>query len=121
MEIAIPIVILLVIILLAVLALSARATRQSRKAGELVDGSETLQYVVPVGQDPAAVIAVLQEHGYQARRNPDYTHTAMVVVECPDGVEHDRPRVRTILEQAMPIDLEGDQAPGLDPVRFADE
>lgn len=121
MEIAIPIVILLVIILIGVLAMTTRATRQSRKAGEMVDGSDTLEYVVPVGQDPAAVIATLQEHGYQGRRNPDYTHTAMVVVQCPDGVEHDRPRVRTILEQAAPIDLEGDRAPALDPVRFADE
>lgn len=121
MEIAIPVVILLVIILVGVLAVTTRAAKQSRKAADLAAGDEALQYVVPVGQDPAAVIATLQEHGYQARRNPDYTHTAMVVVQCPDGVEHDRPRVRTILEQAMPLDLEGAQAPALDPVRFADE
>lgn len=121
MEIAIPVVILLVIILLAVVALAARATKQSRKAADLAGTDASLEYVVPEGQDPAAVVAALQNHGYQARRDPAYTHTAKVVVACPDGVEHDRPRVRAVLEQAMPLNMDGDRDPALDPVRFADE
>lgn len=120
-EIAIPIVILLVIILFVVLGIAARATQQSRKAADMADAGETVQYVVPEGQDPAAVIAALQNHGYDARRDPDYTHTAMVVVQCPEGVEHDRPRIRTVLEQAIPLNMDGDRDPALDPVRFADE
>lgn len=121
MEIAIPVVILLVIILLAVIGLAARATQQSRKAADLAGGTNTVEYVVPEGQDPAAVIAALQQHGYSARRDPDHTHTAVVVIECPEGVEHDRPRIRTVLEQAVPLNMDGDRDPALDPVRFADE
>jgi hypothetical protein len=120
-EIAIPIVILLVIILFVVLAIAARAAKQSREAAVMAEGGQTLKYVVPEGQDPAAVIAALQNHGYDARRDPDYTHTAMVVVQCPEGVEHDRPRIRTVLEQAVPLNMDGDRDPALDPVRFADE
>ncbi|MGN6252157.1 MAG: hypothetical protein ACTHNS_10130 [Marmoricola sp.] len=121
MEIAIPVAVLLVIIVIAVIALAGRAKTQTHDAADLSRSDATLQYVVPEGQDPAAVVAALENHGYLARRDPDYTHTAMVVVDCPEGVEHDRPRVRTVLEQAMPLNMDGDRAPALDPVRFADE
>jgi len=80
-------------------------------------GTPRLEYVVPTGQDPVVVLAVLERAGYTATVDPSGAHQ-VVMVQC--RVDRDRERVRSLIESAnvtalhegMPISVA---------VRFRDE
>lgn len=78
----------------------------------------SLRYPVPDGQDPAAVIAALRLAGYDAARDSD-GNTNDIVIACDEDTPQVRERVRTVIAEDAPLNLEGDAMPG--EVRFADE
>ena len=59
----------------------------------------TLEYSVPTGQDPVPILAVLERAGYVAGVDSHGSHQ-VVMVKCPDGPEHERTKVRTVIESA---------------------
>ncbi|MGY2875795.1 hypothetical protein ACVW00_002985 [Marmoricola sp. URHA0025 HA25] len=65
----------------------------------LSDRTATLEYLVPTGQDPAVVIAALHKAGFTAATDPAPSGQR-VLIECPEGVEHQRGDVRSIIESA---------------------
>jgi hypothetical protein len=79
----------------------------------------TLEYEVPVGQDPAVILAALQRAGYDA--TSDATHPRQtVLIACPGGIEGERERVRYVIESAD-VTTPDDGAPVPEAVRFRDE
>lgn len=82
------------------------------------DPLDTLEYVVPEGQDPAEVLSALRSEGYVAALDP-HTPTRLVHVECPGGKDRERARVRSVISAAATAIDDGAAMPG--PVRFADE
>lgn len=76
---------------------------------EAFDQPESLRYRVPVGQDPAAVVAALRQAGYYVTRDEAPTRIHDLLITDATG-SLDREAVRTAIERA-PIDLEGAPAP----------
>ena len=72
-------------------------------------GTPTLEYEVPTGQDPVDILAALELAGFTASVDPHHTHQH-VLVGCPDGVDRQRPLVRSVIGST-----------GLSAVRFVDE
>lgn len=79
----------------------------------------TLEYSVPTGQDPVVILAALERAGYVASVDPHHPHQH-VLVACPEGLEHERARVRTLIETAS-VTAPSDGAPHHVEVRFKDE
>lgn len=79
----------------------------------------TLEYEVPLGQDPTVVIAALDRAGYTT--TTDQTHPRQtLLIACPGGIEGEREHVRAIIGSAN-VTTPEDGIP-LDPdVRFRDE
>lgn len=83
------------------------------------DRVPTLEYEVPVGQDPTVVLAALHRAGYDA--TSDATHPRQtVLIACPAGIEGERERVRSAIESAD-VTTPDDGAPVPAAVRFRDE
>lgn len=83
------------------------------------DRVATLEYEVPLGQDPTVVLAALHRAGYEA--TSDATHPRQtVLVACPGGIEGERERVRSVIESAD-VTTPDDGAPVPVVVRFLDE
>jgi hypothetical protein len=83
------------------------------------DRVPTLEYEVPVGQDPAVILAALERAGYEA--TSDATHPLQtVLVACPGGIEGERERVRSVIESAD-VTTPDDGTPVPVQVRFRDE
>jgi hypothetical protein len=61
--------------------------------------AEDLRYEVPNGQDPAPLMAALAREGYDAAPETVQGNRRLVIA-CPNGLERDRPKVRTIIEEA---------------------
>jgi hypothetical protein len=112
----IPVLILAAVAVVGVLALRSWGQRRTVVDDELAGDSPTLDYLVPPGQDPAALMAALQEDGYQAA--PDPRRTDLLHIACPTGLDRERPRVRATLESAE-RGVSDDSPTG--PVRFVDE
>lgn len=108
-------IIFVVLILLLVLFLAfggggVRAMRQRQEAlrEEAVTGKvAALRYRVPVGQDPAAVIAALKQEGFEVVREDAATDSQELLIMCPAGVDRERARVRAVIAHEAPIDMEG--------------
>lgn len=84
---------------------------------------ETLEYRVPPGQDPAAVVHALRQDGIEAVTSVDHGDER-VVIPAKRGVETVRERARqTILNGALNIeDQQGAEQPhSAAEVRFVDE
>jgi hypothetical protein len=77
-----------------------------------------LRYPVPVGQDAARVMAVLDVAGYEATLDEGGT-AHEVVVRASDRGRLDRERVRALIADAG-LDMAGRGSVG-SPVRFSDE
>jgi hypothetical protein len=106
------------VLLVSIVALGAlvlyvlrdQSIARERIEAELHDTrTPTLEYSVPTGQDPAAILAVLERAGYTAGVDSHGAHQ-VVMVKCPDGPDGDRTKVRTLIESAH-----------VGAVRFADE
>lgn len=101
-------------------ARALRERRARRRARRLAAGrAGSLRYVVPVGQDPAAVIAALRQAGYDVVREHEPTRIQELVIACPGGVDGQRSDVRAVIAHA-PMDL-GGAPPPEHRVVFADE
>ena len=79
----------------------------------------TLAYEVPLGQDPAVILAALNEAGYDS--TSDGTHPRQtVLIGCPGGIEGEREQVRAIIASAN-VTTPQDGVPLETDVRFLDE
>ena len=115
----IPILIVAAVAVIAVLALRSFGRRRAAVDDELTADTQTLDYVVPPGQDPALLISALQEDGYQAA--PDPRRTNLLHIACPSGLNRERPRVRATLQSVRGTGIDAGAPMSPDPVRFADE
>lgn len=82
------------------------------------DQMDTLTYVVPEGQDPAAVMAALRQEGFEPVRDLD-TPEQRIIIPCREGLDRVRPQVRAVIRDAG-LNLDDDSY-RLDEVRFVDE
>ncbi|KRF15534.1 hypothetical protein ASG90_12685 [Nocardioides sp. Soil797] len=117
MQFAIALVVVLAFLAaLVIVALLSVLRGRERRAQEIarLDDDQTLSYTVPVGQDPAAVLATLRSEGYEA-----VLQGSEITVACPAGADRERARVRALITNA-PLDMEGDPSPTQD-VQFPDE
>jgi hypothetical protein len=113
-------VILVVVVLVAGAVMLTRLGRHHDAQRELVAAAQhPLRYDVPVGQDPAAVLAALTRGGFEAMADPTDQH--LLTIALPLGPEQ-RDEVRVLLENEAMQTLD-EQDPHLHdrPVRFADE
>lgn len=114
-------VVIVILIACAVFVVIPLARRQQQISNEVnAPETPTLDYEVPVGQDPAAVVAALHGDGYVATVDP--RNTQIVKIACPTGVDRERARVRAVIQGAAgstAIDF-GEPVERRD-VRFLDE
>lgn len=97
-------------------ALGARRAWKQRGVRAPADRDRQLRYAVPVGQDPAAVLAAVYHAGFGA--TVEWAgREENVVIDCDPVL--DRERLRDVLAKA-PIDMAGHPFHG-PPVTFADE
>ncbi|MEV7431234.1 hypothetical protein AB0N29_16585 [Nocardioides sp. NPDC092400] len=125
---AIPLLIFLVIALVVlyflstsgVVALGGRRAGGTRVPEEMP--AARLGYAVPLGQDPAAVVAALTRQGYDAALAPDEEVDGRQVIHVarPDDARPDREDVRRVIREDATLNLEGHR-PDTGPVRFVDE
>jgi hypothetical protein len=80
---------------------------------------ETLDYVVPEGQDPAVVVAALHENGVEAA--PDIGAKQLVHVACAPTDNGERERVRSIIETVKTSGIDAGAPFDAGAVRFEDE
>ncbi len=111
---------LLLLAVAAVLLLVVPWMKRQRQAVEEMSDPAvpTLDYEVPEGQDPAAVVTALHHDGLTAvgeLRNG----RRLVLIELTDASGDIRPRARSAIAKAA-LNLEGDSAAGTE-VRFLDE
>jgi hypothetical protein len=76
-----------------------KSVEAGAQTGTLQERSNTLRYTPPPGQDPAVVILALDRAGFASEPHSD-EEPGRVVIACPDGVERDRERIRTVIESA---------------------
>jgi len=95
------------------------ATRQRIDEELHSDAVPTLEYLVPTGQDPAVILAALESAGYTATADPHHAHQR-VLIACPEGLDRQRARVRTVIESAS-VTTPQDGVPVEADVQFADE
>ena len=117
---------IVVLMVVAVVVFGAGGVRTLRKRQEAlrhdaVSGQvPTLRYVIPAGQDPAAVMAAVKSEGYEVVRDDAATHSQDLLILCPAGIERERARVRAVIAHQAGIDMEGHPMPE-HAVIFADE
>ena len=119
-----PIVLtLLAIVVLALIVLYVARTKVSAReqiTEELKsDATPTLEYDVPTGQDPAVILAALDQAGYTASVDPALPQQ-IVLISCPGGVDRERARVRSVIQSAQ-VTTQQDGVPLQVDVRFRDE
>ena len=117
---------LLVLVALAavvvVLVLGVRRTAKEHEAEkERIESptTQTLEYVVPHGQDPVAVVDALRQAGYGAVVETDGGER-LVLVPCPAGTDRERAHVRSIIADS-PTTIQDGAPTGDVAVQFQDE
>jgi hypothetical protein len=120
----VPVLLVLIVLVVGVVAVR-RFSRDAVHESDRLQSSRrpTLRYLVPPGQDPAAVLAALLAAGYDA--SPDSEpgpSSPMVIIGSRTGGPPDREAVRATLaevpgstvnpEESLPVDAS---------VRFTDE
>ena len=80
---------------------------------------ESLDYVVPEGQDPAVVVAALRENGVEAA--PDIGAKQLVHVACAPTNGAERERVRAIIASIHTSAIDAGVPFDAGAVRFEDE
>ena len=112
-----------VLVVGAVVALGLRSwlSDEGQTADEIRSHESTdLVYLMPVGQDPAVLIAALHHAGFQSTTDSRDGHSRLLV-DCPGGREHDRDQVREVIEHAHIAGSDGVAFSGARGVRFEDE
>jgi hypothetical protein len=80
--------------------------------------TETLEYVVPPGQDPVVVTSALAAEGFTTSLD---STGEVVLIHCPTGRERARPKARAAIAAADTSAVEHGQALQLGRVTFRDE
>ncbi|MDQ4054699.1 MAG: hypothetical protein M3237_18670 [Actinomycetota bacterium] len=113
-------VVLLVLIAALVLLVYPWVNSRRSEVERLADPSvEKLEYEVPEGQDPAAVVKALKHDGLDAIAELRHGRQ-LVLINATEGVERVRPRARAVIAQRALLNTQGDPAPEHE-VRFLDE
>ena len=115
---------LLVVVLAGIaLALVLKRWADERAAREdriVLSPFETLEYVVPPGQDPALVLEALETAGYPVAPDPA-AGSRLIHIECRFGRDHERARVREVIESSAVATIDDGTTPIPQLVRFVDE
>ena len=120
MQVALVLLILAALAVAAVAYVVVAASRRSEVVHAVAhESGRHVLYRVPPGQDPAAVVAALHGHGFDAVSEPG-PHGVDVAVPCRADDPDVRERVRAVIAAHATGNLEGDPAPA-GRVRFADE
>jgi hypothetical protein len=115
-------VVLLVVVLVVVVVATTLGGARSAKAGDTgtttVEGP-TVEYRVPEGQDPVAIISRLRQAGYDAMPAESALDPTVVVVCPPDR----REELRRVIASTPMSSVEDPHEGGTSPhrVRFVDE
>jgi hypothetical protein len=80
--------------------------------------TETLEYVVPTGQDPVVVMTALETSGFTTTLDKT---GEVVLVHCPDGRDRARDRARAAISEVDSSAIEHGRPLGAGAVRFRDE
>jgi regulator of protease activity HflC (stomatin/prohibitin superfamily) len=114
-------VVAVVVLVWIVLYVIREQTRAQQKVDETLHDAQTptLEYEVPTGQDPAAILAALESEGYLATVDTTLPHQ-VVLVACPAGTDRERARVRAVIQSAS-VSAMDDGVPLQVEVRFRDE
>lgn len=116
----VPVIVVVVVLAVAAVGVKRWSAARERLADELrTDAVPSLDYRVPVGQDPAVVLAALRGSGLDATVDPAVPD--LVRVACPAGADRERARVRVVIEDAGQPSIEEDPEPTASTVRFEDE
>jgi hypothetical protein len=126
MQLAVPLIVLVIIAAFVLWGVFAYVGQQSKRREEIKDAvadpaSPTLRYHVPEGQDPAVLLTALERDGWTATTTSDNAGLQDVLVTLPEDSQAERARVRAAITRVRAVNMEGDQAASLPPVRFADE
>ena len=79
---------------------------------------ETLEYLVPPGQDPVVVMSALETEGFTTRMD---TSGELLHIHCPAGRERARARARAVISEADASAIEHGRPIDRGRVTFVDE
>lgn len=113
-------VVLLVLIAVLLFVLYPWLSSRRGEVDRLADPSvPTLEYEVPEGQDPAAVVNALKHDGLNAIGELRHGRQ-LVLIDAAEGPEKVRPRARAAIAERALLNTQGDPSP-VHEVRFLDE
>jgi regulator of protease activity HflC (stomatin/prohibitin superfamily) len=114
-------VILILVVLAAVFVVVPWSRKETAHTSELLsEDTETLEYRVPEGQDPAAVVAALRQDGLDATSVLRDGEQRVLIGSQGGGIERIRARARAVINHQSAMNLEDDPGPD-SRVRFVDE
>lgn len=117
----VPVILVLILLVAGAISLRRFVRREGAHGDRLRDDREgTVRYLVPPGQDPAAVLAGLGRQGYDAVPDPSVGQPRELLIAARHDGRIDREEVRRVLAGITDLNLEGDQVTVPD-VRFMDE
>ncbi len=82
--------------------------------------TETLDYVVPEGQDPAVVRAALSKEGYESALDPQ-SGDQLLHIDCRSGRDRERAKVRAVIESVGTTAIDAGVPIERPLVKFTDE
>jgi hypothetical protein len=119
-----PFIVLLLVLLAAggAVAILMRGARERARTESRLESphTATLDYAVPLGQDPAVVLAALNKHGVEAIVDPGHGHQ-IVRIESGDLSPKRRDEIRSIIATADATALDHGVPLAVSSVRFEDE
>lgn len=80
--------------------------------------TETLEYLVPPGQDPVVVMSALETEGFTTRMD---TSGELLHIHCPAGRERARAKARAVISEADASAIEHGRPMDHGRVTFVDE
>ena len=97
------------------------ALREVEKTDERLHspGAQTLNYIVPEGQDPTILVTALHHAGYEVVADPAGGEQRLLI-GCPGGREADRAAIRAVIEHVQTTGIDG-VGLRVDHARFEDE
>ena len=114
------VIVVAVVIVMVVRGVTRNSMAHEQKVDDLAsDRTATLTYRPTPGQDPVYVVTALERAGFRASNTPT-DNKVSVVVECPNGIDADRERIREVLRDASSTGFEGKPIEERT-VRFVDE
>jgi hypothetical protein len=95
------------------------SVRRAKRIEDIKAGDTTaLEYVIPEGHDPAAILGALHRDGFDAIHNEQQGRSS-ILIPLPEGTGRRRARARAVIEHEAYLNTQGDPAERT--VRFEDE